>query len=45
MRKLEIEDIILDVEIKLNNRPITYLEEDTQHQILTPNILRYGEPL
>ena len=30
---------MLDVEINLNNRPLTYIEEDNAHQPLTPNSL------
>ena len=41
----ELEDIILDIEIISNNRLLMYLEEDIQHQTLTPNILIYGEPI
>ena len=37
----ELEDVILDVEVTLNNRPLSYVEEDIQLPILTPNTLRF----
>ena len=33
----ELEEVILDVEITLNNRPLTYLEDDVQLPTLTPH--------
>ena len=45
LSKEELQDIMLDIEITLNNRPLTYLEDDIQHSVLTPNVLIYGEPL
>ena len=35
----ELEDVILDVEVALNNRPLTYLEDDIELPVLTPNSL------
>jgi hypothetical protein len=35
----ELEDVILDVEVALNNRPLTYLEDDIELPALTPNSL------
>ena len=32
----ELEDVVLDVEVALNNRPLTYLEDDVQLPVLTP---------
>ena len=40
----EFEDVILDVEQTLNNRPLSYVEDDIQFPVLTPNNLIYGEP-
>ena len=34
---LELEDIVLDFEVALNNRPLTYLDEDIQPPVLTLN--------
>ena len=45
LTKPGLENIILDVQIILNDRPPTYPEDDIQHIILTPNILIYEEPL
>ncbi|XP_028409519.1 uncharacterized protein LOC114532142 [Dendronephthya gigantea] len=32
----ELEEVVLDVEIALNNRPLTYLEDDIQLPVITP---------
>ena len=37
LRWAELEEIVLDVEVALNNRPLTYLDEDIQLPVLTPN--------
>jgi hypothetical protein len=37
----ELEDVLLDIEITLNNRPLSYIEDDLQHPILTPNSLMF----
>ena len=41
----ECEEIVLDIEITLNNRPLMYVEEYIQPPVLTPNTLLYGQPL
>ena len=41
----EFEEIVLDIEVTLNNRPLMYVEEDIQMPVLTPNTLLYGQPL
>ena len=41
----EFEEIFLDIEVTLNNRPLMYKEEDIQTPMLTPNTLQYGQPL
>ena len=41
----ELEDVLLDVEIVLNNRPLSYVEDDVQMPILTPNSLIYQSTL
>ena len=38
----ELEEVLLDVENNLNNRPLSYIEEDVEHMILTPNKLTFG---
>ena len=35
----ELENVLLDIEIILNNRPLTYIEEEIDYPILTPNSL------
>jgi hypothetical protein len=37
----ELSDILLDIEITLNNRPLCYLEEDVQRPLLTPNSMLF----
>ena len=33
----ELDEIVIDIEIALNNRPLTYLEDDVTLPVLTPN--------
>ena len=33
----ELELVLLDVEVNLNNRPLTYIKDDIQYSIVTPN--------
>jgi uncharacterized protein YwbE len=40
----ELQDVLLDVEVSLNNRPLDYVEDDVQRPILTPNSLLLGQP-
>ena len=40
----ELEEILLDVEVALNNRPLSYVEADELRPILTPNVLLYNQP-
>ena len=41
----ELENVILDVEVTLNNRPLSYVEDDDiQLPILTPNSLQFCQP-
>lgn len=40
----ELEEVILVVEIALNNRPLTYAEDDVQLLTLTPNATMFGQP-
>ena len=36
--------VLLDVEVALNNQPLSYLEDDIQLPTLTPNALLFGQP-
>ena len=38
----ELEEVLLDIEVNLNNRPLTYIEDDIEHQPLTPNTILLG---
>ena len=40
----ELEEVILDVEVSLNNRPLTYVEVDVQLPVLTPQSMMFGQP-
>ena len=44
LQRTELQEIILDVEITLNNRPLGYMEDDVELPVLTPNSLLFGEP-
>ena len=39
----ELQDILLDTQITLNNRPLTYCEDDLQLPVLTPNMMILGK--
>ena len=38
-----MEELLLDVEIAVNNRPLSYVEEDVQFPFLTPNLMMYEQ--
>ena len=40
----EYVDVLLDIELVLNNRPLTYNEDDVEMPMLTPNIMMFGQP-
>ena len=40
----ELEEVVLDIEVALNNRPLTYMEDDVQQPVLTPNLLLQVNP-
>jgi hypothetical protein len=40
----ELQEVLLDLEITLNNRPLTYVEDDIEFPIITPNSLMFGNP-
>ena len=42
---LELEEVFLDVEVNLNNRPLTYIEEDLGYSVLTPNSTILGRDI
>ena len=39
----ELQDILLDIEVALNNRPLSYVDKDIQLPILTPSSFLYGQ--
>ena len=43
--KMNVEEVILDTEINLNNRPLMYIDDDIQFPVLTLNILIHGQPI
>ena len=45
LTKQELEEVILDTEINLNNRPLMYIDDDIQFPVLTLNILIHGQPI
>ena len=44
LRWAELEDVVMDVEIALNNRPLDYVEDDVQLSVLTPNAMLHTNP-
>ena len=38
----EFEEVLLDIELTLNGRPLIYVEDDVQLPVLKPNILIHG---
>lgn len=42
LRWSKLDEVLLDVEINMNNRPLTYIEEDIQYPILTSNNMILG---
>ena len=42
LRREELEEVILDLEIHLNNRPLSYVDDDVELPIITPNALMFG---
>lgn len=40
----ELKEVLLDVEIALNGRPLSYVEDDAQLAVLTPNSMLYTQP-
>ena len=44
LRWAELKEVVLDVEVALNNRPLSYLEDDIQLPPLTPNSMLHLNP-
>ena len=38
----EVEEVLLNVKINLNNRPLTYFKDDIQKNVLTSNRVNLG---
>ena len=41
----DLDEVWLDVEVNLNNRPLTYTEEDLEYSVLTPNSMILGRDI
>jgi len=41
LRWKELQEVLLDVEITLNNRPLSYVEDDVQMPLLTPSAMLF----
>jgi hypothetical protein len=39
----ELQDVMLDIQLVLNNRPLSYCEDDIQLSVLTPNMMIFGK--
>lgn len=44
LRWEELAEVVLDVEVALNNQPLSYLEDDIQMPLLTPNAMLHLRP-
>ena len=44
LRWNELEEVTLEIETALNNRPLSYLEDDVQLTALTPSTMLFGQP-
>ena len=40
----ELEEVLLDVEVALNDRPLSYVEDDVQLPVLIPCAIMFGQP-
>ena len=40
----KLQEVLLDIEVSLNNRPVSYVDEDIQLPILTSSFFLYGQP-
>ena len=41
----ELKDVMMDIDIVQNNRPLSYLEDDVQLPFITPNELVLGQDI
>ena len=41
---VEVQDVLLDMEVALNNQPLTYVKDYIHLSTLTPNLLQFGHP-
>ena len=41
----ELEELVVDIEIAMNNRPLSYVEEDVELPVLTPNSILHLNPI
>jgi len=39
----ELEDVVLDVEVTVNNRPLSYVKDDVELPVLTPATMMYSQ--
>ena len=39
----KLEEVIQEVEVALNNRPLSYVEDDLQFPVLMPNVMMFGK--
>lgn len=39
-----LQDLLLDIEVSINNRPLSYVEDDIQLPLLTPNTMMFNRP-
>jgi hypothetical protein len=44
IQRKELQGVLLDIELVLNNRLLSYVEDDIQMTILTTNNLMFGQP-
>ena len=40
---VEMQEVMLDIEINMNNQSLTYLDNDIEQPIFTPNFLLHGK--
>ena len=40
----ELEELVLDIEVTISNRPLSYLEDDIELPVLTPNAILHTNP-
>ena len=41
----EMEEILIDIQLVINNRPLSYCEDDIELPVLTPNMLIHGKSI